>query len=396
MYPYQSLPENLAAFSWQLRREHGFRIGPRELQDAARALEVAHLGDQRSVRNVLRPVFCGTIADLSVFDRAFDDFFHPRPSHGALAAPTRSRVRDIPGGHGGELGTSGVSPAAGESVELPRVPDSPISPTEVDDTRSGEAVGLVRSTYSPVDAEGPAPVLSPPDSAWRAAAAAFIVELRTGFSRRWRPARHGQRFDLRRTLRYSLHTGGEPVIPRWQARPRRRPRIVLLVDGSRSMTPYAQTALDMAVAIASVAANVEAFTFSTRLRRVTRGVRSAAAGERRRLEHLEYAWGGGTTIGACFQAFLRRFGERLLDRDTVVVITSDGLDVGAASSLRDATERMRRRAAAVIWLNPLLDLPGYEPTAAGMTVARPHLSAFASVPDPAGLVRLSRLIRLRR
>jgi uncharacterized protein with von Willebrand factor type A (vWA) domain len=397
MYPYQSLPENLAAFSRRLRRDHGFRLGPRELQDAARALGVAHLADERNVRDVLRPVFCGTIADLAVFDRAFDDFFHPAPHHGGFEAPVRSRVQDGPGdqvlaGHDGEtFGTAAES--SGNPVQGP---DDRLSPIGIDDAADEQAAGLLRSTYSPLDAEGTAPRLTPPDEAWRAAAAAFIAGLRAGLSRRWRPARHGQRFDLRRTLRNSLHTGGEAVVPRWQARPRRRPRVVLLVDGSRSMSPYAQIALDMTVAMASVTPNVEAFTFSTTLQRVTRDVRRAAAGEARRLRHLHYAWGGGTTIGACLQGFLRRFGERLLDRDTVVVIASDGLDVGAVPMLRDTMERLRRRAAAVIWLNPLLELAGYEPTALGMAAARPHVSLFACVTDPAGLIRLSRAVRLRQ
>ncbi len=40
MYPFASLPENLTAFCAVLRREHGFRVGPGELHDAARALEI--------------------------------------------------------------------------------------------------------------------------------------------------------------------------------------------------------------------------------------------------------------------------------------------------------------------------------------------------------------------
>jgi uncharacterized protein with von Willebrand factor type A (vWA) domain len=74
---------------------------------------------------------------------------------------------------------------------------------------------------------------------------------------------------------------------------------------------------------------------------------------------------------------------------------SDGLDVGAPDTLRDAMRDLHRRSAGVVWLNPLLDTEGYEPTAAGMRAARPFVTTFTSVNDQAGLARLSRLVRLR-
>jgi uncharacterized protein with von Willebrand factor type A (vWA) domain len=170
---------------------------------------------------------------------------------------------------------------------------------------------------------------------------------------------------------------------------------VLLLDGSRSMSAYARTALQIAVAMASVTMRVEVFTFSTTLQRVTGDVRRAAAGEPHRLEPVQYAWGGGTSIGACLRDFLRKFGERLLGRDTVVIIASDGLDVGEPDTLRGAMSELKRRSAGVVWLNPLLETPGYEPTASGMSAARPYVTTFASVTDVASFVRLSRLVRVR-
>ena len=99
--------------------------------------------------------------------------------------------------------------------------------------------------------------------------------------------------------------------------------------------------------MASVTMRVEVFTFSTELQRVTDEVRRAAAGEWRRLDGLHHAWAGGTSIGACLRDFLRRFGERVVGRDTVVMIASDGLDVGAPETLRDAMRELHRRSAAL-------------------------------------------------
>jgi uncharacterized protein with von Willebrand factor type A (vWA) domain len=225
----------------------------------------------------------------------------------------------------------------------------------------------------------------------------FVRRLNLGLSRRWRPASRGRRFDLRRALRAALQTGGEALSPRWLRHPRRAPRFVLLIDGSRSMAAYARTALQLAVAMAGATLRIEVFAFSTGLQRVTDDVRRAAAGERRRLDldRRHHAWAGGTSIGACLRDFLRRFGERMVGRNTVVIIVSDGLDVGAPDTLRDAMRDLHRRSAGVVWLNPLLDTEGYEPTAAGMRAARPFVTTFTSVNDQAGLARLSRLVRLR-
>jgi uncharacterized protein with von Willebrand factor type A (vWA) domain len=170
----------------------------------------------------------------------------------------------------------------------------------------------------------------------------------------------------------------------------------MLVDGSRSMSVYAPTALQIAVAMASATMRLEVFTFSTALECVTRDVRRAAAGETRRLERLHYAWAGGTSIGRCLRDFLRRFGKRMVTRDTVVLIVSDGLDTGEPAVLREAMRELHRRSASLVWLNPLLETAGYEPTAGGMSAARPYITTFASVTDAAGFTRLSRLVRVRR
>lgn len=396
-YPFESLPENLAAFCSLLRREHGFRIGPRELQDAARALELVELSDERAVRNALRPVLAGRHDDVVAFDAAFDRFFH---SPKQPLAEAHSAVASTASGHDVQQPASGRD--AAEDASRPDVTEEALVEREsghgevhdVSDATSDAAVGLLRASYSPLDAEGVPASLEPVDRAWREAASVLVGRVRAGLSRRWRPAARGQRFDLRRTLRSSLHTGGEVVMARWRARPRRRPRFVLLVDGSRSMAAYTRPALHVAAALASVTLNVETFAFSTALRRVTLDVRRAAAGQRRQLR-LQHAWGGGTTIGACLSEFVQVYGERLLGRDTVVIVASDGLDVGDPEVLREAMARLARHSAAVVWLNPLLETPGYEPTARGMSLARPFVTILTSVNDPAGLMQLARSMRLR-
>ena len=399
MYPFASLPENLAAFCDVLRRNHGFRIGPGEVHDAARALEVVDLANERAVRHALRPVLGGSLDDVMVFDAAFARFFFPGPAGVPQHELPSAQAEPASGADGRESDVLHVrhaprcdADATADDVAAPH--GGPMTPLET--AELGDAAIAAPSSYSPLDAEmNDAPELPRIERLWRDTARSFVRRLHIGLSRRWRPASKGRRFDLRRTLRAGLQTGGESLSPRWLHRPRRAPRIVLLVDGSRSMSAYTETALQIAVALAGATMRVEVFTFSTTLQRITDDVRRSAAGELRVLERLHHAWAGGTTIGACLRDFLQRFGERMVGRDTLIIIVSDGLDVGVPDVLRDAMRELHRRSAGVVWLNPLLETEGYEPTAAGMSAARPYLSTFASVADPVGLARVSRVVRLR-
>jgi uncharacterized protein len=396
VYPFSSLPENLTAFCGVLRRDHGFRIGPRELQDAARALEVAPIADEPAVRDALRPVLSRTLDDSLKFDAAFRAFFYPGPARDVLAdryiRDAAERSAPVPDN---ALPTSdgALEPAV---EELSTETGLGVDAVTTSDAGRDRPVGLLRSTYSAAQSEGQPLVLAPVDAAWRRAASVFVARVETTLSRRWKPALRGARFDLRRTLRASLHTGGEAVAPRWQTRPRLRPQFVIVIDGSRSMAPYTAPAVHAAVAIAGAASGgVEAFVFSTELRPITRDVRRAAAGDRRVLVDLRHAWAGGTGIGPSLRDLVHRHGPHALGRDTVVLIASDGLDLGAPEILRQAMTEIHRRSAAIVWLNPLADTPGYEPTALGMRIARPFVSTFGWAGSADGLARLAREVRIR-
>jgi uncharacterized protein len=399
MYPFASLPENLTAFCAVLRRDYGFRVESRQLLDAARAIEVTSIADERAVRDTLRPVLSSTVEHALVFDRAFEAFFHPSTVVPLEPVSLLQRAERGAGAPAREPARRAVSVQPDLALEESALTGAHAgTAVDVADAEHEESASLLRSNASPLEGELEPPDLMPVDRSWRDAAAAFVRRVQTASSRRWKPALRGTRFDLRRTLRSSLHTGGEPVRPRWQARPRLRPGFVVIVDGSRSMSAYTTPALQTAVAIASVTPKVEVFVFSTALERITRDARRAAAGERRHLPELHMprgAWGGGTGIGQCLRAFIQRYGDRSLGRDTVVIIASDGLEVGSPDVLRHAMAELRRRSAAIIWLNPLIDTPGYEPTAMGMRVARAAVSTFSCVRDAAGLRRLAGQVRVR-
>ena len=402
MAPFASLPRNLVAFAAVLRRDHHFKIGPGETRDAARALEVVDLADERAVRDALRPILSSTERDAAVFDRAFTDFIFPRAE--GVPQERLSSTRREPGsdadGTEADVDRKRRSPSSrpdkDDADTAPDLRNGAMAPVEAGDEEAGPEAPLARTTWSPLDAIGAeAPSLARAEREWRDAARLLVRRIELGLSRRWKPAPRGRRFDLRRTLRVSLQTGGEALRPRWLRRPRRAPRFVLLVDASRSMSAHTETALRMAAALASVTTRIEVFTFSTALDRVTDDVRRAAAGERRPFQPAPFAWGGGTNIGGSLQAFVRSHGPRLLGRDTVVIVASDGLDVGDPAVLGAVMAELRRRSAGVVWLNPLLEIPGYAPAARGMSAARPYVATFAAVTGVTSFTRLARTVRVR-
>jgi uncharacterized protein with von Willebrand factor type A (vWA) domain len=93
---------------------------------------------------------------------------------------------------------------------------------------------------------------------------------------------------------------------------------------------------------------------------------------------LGEAWGGGTRIGASLAECLRNFSGRLSDQ-TFVIVMSDGLDVGEIPQLRRSMREIARRSAAIAWVNPHADRPGYVPSANGMQAALPYLTALVSL-----------------
>ena len=201
-------------------------------------------------------------------------------------------------------------------------------------------------------------------------------------SRRTRRAerdRHGERMDLRRTLRGSLRTGGDPVR---LARRRRRVvprRLVLLCDISGSMEPYARAYLQFLTCAAGSGPNAEAFVFATRLTRVTRAL--ASRSPERAIQRAAAAapdWSSGTRIGDALREFNDRHGRRGMARGAVIVILSDGWERGDPALVGREMERLARLAYRIVWVNPRVGASGFVPRAGGMVAALPHCDALVS------------------
>ena len=194
-----------------------------------------------------------------------------------------------------------------------------------------------------------------------------------------RRAAHRGEVDARRTLRDQLRRGGEPG-PMLMRRRRPRPRrVVLLIDVSGSMEPYADALLRLAHRMVTATPGVEAFTVGTRLTRVTPALRVrdpdqalAAAGQ------VVPDWSGGTRLGETLRAFTDRWGQRGAARGAVVVIASDGWERGDPRLLGEQVSRLRRLARAVVWMNPHRGKAGYEPVQGGIVAVAPYLDALVA------------------
>jgi uncharacterized protein len=213
-------------------------------------------------------------------------------------------------------------------------------------------------------------------------------------SRRLVPARRDRgRPDLRRTVRTALRAGGEPVRRRYLEQGERPRRLVLLLDVSGSMEPYARALIRFVHAAVAGRQRVEAFALGTRLTRVTRELTTrdpdlavAKAAER------VMDWSGGTRLGECLRAFNDQWGVRGMARGAVVVILSDGWDRGDPEVLSEQLARLQRVVHRLVWVNPLKVTPGYAPLARGMAAALPYVDEFVEGHSVAALEHLAEVI----
>jgi uncharacterized protein with von Willebrand factor type A (vWA) domain len=196
--------------------------------------------------------------------------------------------------------------------------------------------------------------------------------------RRLRRDARGDRLDVRATLRRAYRTGGDPV-HRIHRRQRERPRrVVLIADVSGSMEPYARVYLHL-MRGAVRALGSEAFVFATRLTRLTRQL--AAGGPDYAYAKVAEStpdWAGGTRIGTALTRFLDEHGRRGIARGAIVVIVSDGWEIGDPAEVGEAMHRLGRLAHHIIWVNPRSAAAEFQPLAGGMAAALPHVDTFLS------------------
>jgi uncharacterized protein len=157
-----------------------------------------------------------------------------------------------------------------------------------------------------------------------------------------------------------------------RARPVRRPRrVLMLCDVSQSMQAQATAYLHLMRALALVT-DAEVFAFATGLTRLTPVLthRSASVAIEQATARVTDRF-GGTRIATNIRALLSsRHGNAA--RGAIVLIGSDGWDSDPPNRLATELARLHRRAHRLLWINPRVSAPGFEPRVATMAAALPY------------------------
>ena len=212
-------------------------------------------------------------------------------------------------------------------------------------------------------------------------------------SYRYHSSSRGGRPDLAATLREAIRAGGEPIRRHWLEHGQRLRRLVLLLDVSGSMEPYARAMLRFVHAAVAGRQRVEAFSLGTRLTRVTKELNSRDPDQAlRQASERVQDWSGGTRLGECLHRFNDEWGVRGMARGAIVVILSDGWDRGDPAVLGEQMCRLQRVAYDLIWVNPLKVTPGYAPLARGMAAALTYVDHFVEGHSLAAMEELANVI----
>ena len=367
---------NLMLFGETLRRL-GLDFGSGNMLDLVRATETIPIGRRQDFRAAARCLLVHRKQDFPLFDDAFQIFWR-RPAHGISTRDLRSmgeerRYRNPQVG----------PPVTGDEEGGDLVGDAPEGMPGIDMSQTYSAREVLRqkdfADYTPGEI-----------SQARSMMAELSWDLGRRRTRRTRVG-DGEALDWRRTFRENLKYGGELLeLSHRQPREKTRP-LVLICDVSGSMERYTRLLLHFIHTIAGDLGRVEAFLFATRLTRITRYLNYRSIDQAvNEVARAVPDWAGGTRIGEAVKAFNYTWARRTLGSGPVVLIISDGWDRGEPELLSREMSRLQRSCHRLIWLNPLLGSPNYQPLTQGIKAALPYVDDFLPVHNLSSLESLAR------
>jgi uncharacterized protein len=381
--PKDSLATAVITFG-RLLKENGFTVSTPSVMDALRGVSYVGVENIRDFKTVLSATFTVRREESAMFDRLFTAFWFA----GSKAEESRE---DQAGSSGaGTLDLDSSLGFDGILLDEAEVPDS-----EEQDTATARP--------KPAEMYSPEEILReqdfkeiPQGEDYRMARLirTIIAPLMRRVGVRRRPVLSAASLDLRRLLRKNIRYGGE-VFELPQFKPKRRiKRLVFLCDVSGSMNQYLRFMLRFIKEIQELPTKVETFVFATRLHRITHLMAHLPFPRAmKELGHTVRDWSGGTRIGECLQQFISFRAGGVLGSSTVVLIHSDGWDRGDPLLLAGQMAMIHRKSYRVIWINPLMGGPSYEPTCRGMKAALPHVDSFLPAHNLVSLERLAGTLR---
>lgn len=398
--PSGHLVPNLVRFA-ALLRGLGINVTARQIAELAHALTLIGIAEREDVRAAAGTIFVRRKADIGLFEMAFDQFFRaPATRFKEPSLPQRFRADRAPGAGAAESALTSSEEESKQTVTTTAgliTPRQGMGVAEPDGATAGEdAEEITLASYSP-SAALRRKDFGAMSQAELDAVKRFLRDHHFDFAgrltRRLRRAAHGPRLDMRRMLKGETVARFRPPTLRFRAK-RLKPRpIVVLCDVSGSMEPYARVLLAFVYALTHEARRVEAFAFSTELSRITRALKEREIDAA--LRHAAatiHDYAGGTRIGAALKAFNFEWARRVLGGGPIVLIISDGWDRGDTDLLAREMERLSLSCHALIWLDPLAGMAGFEPLTKGLLAALPFVDHFLPIHNLDSLETLAKLL----
>ncbi len=375
------LAENILLFCRTLRKA-GLPIGPGQVIEAGLAVLQSGIERRDDFYFALRSVLVTNPTQFRLFNQAFHIYFrNPRLLERmmGLLLPTLERVGQD---------------ANGEEA-IRRLLDAVPGKSEHDD---GEVVIEIEQSESWSQRE----ILRQKDfeqmslqeqnDATRMLREEFKVIRKTPV-RRYRPDRHGRRYDMRRSMQLMLRNNGQLIELAKKRRQHRPPTLILICDISGSMSRYSRLFLHFAHALSSHRHTVHSFVFGTRLTNISHLLADKDVDRALAKVSAEVKdWDGGTRIAECLKRFNVDWGRRVLASNSVVLLLSDGLERDTEADLGFQTERLQRTCGQLIWLNPMLRYREFAAKAMGIKAMLPHVDHFLPAHNIASLTQLGQLL----
>jgi uncharacterized protein with von Willebrand factor type A (vWA) domain len=358
-------------------RMHGVSGDMRQTMTALEAAKTINAADRQTFASAMQAALCSTPEEWERFPQLFQEFW----------GESRPGPRSASGEYKGSSKSNAQMREDGSSVFLDHVGNKAAA-----QDGNGKAVygasaqqHLKKVDFSEVPCDD---LASLEDLSLR-----LLRRMSLRLSRRLTISNLADRVDLRRSIRRSIAYGGEPIALAYKGRKPAKNRLVIFLDISGSMNFYSLFLVRFAYALQARFQRVHTFLFSTNVVEISDLLRTRHLPDAmRRLSQRAAGWSGGTKIGESLRQFNQRYGRKMLSRDTVFIILSDGWDTGEPEVLAAQLRAIRRRAQGVLWLNPLLGLKDYQPITRGMAAALPYVDVFAPAHNLESLLALEKYL----
>jgi len=370
----EGLAPNIVRFS-HLLRENGISVTFASVLDAIRGLEFIDISNRELFRGLLRLNLVYRKEDIDLFDQLFFLFWFSKQKIGLQTQRDGSGKEEPEADSSSETKKESVDYRNREENlnELAREWIACYSPDALNRTCELDNFAESRALYESIKK--------------------WLQPLRNRLSRRSQYSVRGKEITLRRILRKNMQFGGELILLDFKKKKIKKRRIIFFCDVSGSMDVYAIMLLQFAHALKRLDHQTEIFFFSTDLSRWTHQFDVGDyASTLSRLPEFVSDWGGGTRIGHCLKDFNEIYGRRMLSGKTIVLIFSDGWDLGETHVLERQMAYLKNKAYKVIWLNPLMGTKDYKPICRGMSAALPYVDYFLPIGNPKDLQYLGRTL----